>query len=625
MSLMSALQRGGGSLDWPTETKPSYEYTGAHGFKRRNTNDPYFSTGLPTPPGSKAMPGVTLGNGYAAVSSHTSQPVGDYPQNGVGSLQSSRGPTTRSQANSYRLVHGSNSTSISFSHQAADHTQPSDIAPHLQIPESVNKSKGSLAEFTAEITCLFWFETASTIQFAEDLPKDKPVDRGLLPDAVPTIGFRKWVTTIISTTQVGKNVVLLALMFIYRLKKFNPAVSGKRGSEYRLLTIALMLGNKFLDDNTYTNKTWAEVSGISVTEIHIMEVEFLSNMRYDLYASAAEWTEWKAKLGRFGAFYDKASQLPSADESKMTAPATPTSQSLSYKLPSPSSPRHAVSPFTLSPSTSSYPTLPHPLPSTVQLPSSPLRPQYGGGIPREERKRSLDLSTDLPPAKRPQYPTPMQIGSITNSGPHLPYPQAALRIPPVNNNAPEPQQSSVSLDIPRLDLSRVQSTASHTSTQLAPLSMPSSRAMASVYPSTTTGYSQPVTPISAIPQNVFQNPIPNLGEGPRLMSNHPSAHTSPSNGFHNVTPTLPGLSPSYFLTHRTSPYRPVRHVNTLLFPPPSATLQAPLKSIPYDQIHYQPLGKLPSERRTGPLPFMQADAWQRSNVSTPLTHPQYQF
>jgi hypothetical protein len=84
---------------------------------------------------------------------------------------------------------------------------------------------------------------------------------------------------------VAQNVVLLALLFIHRLKKLNPAVRGKPGSEYRLLTVALMLGNKFLDDNTYTNKTWAEVSGINVNEVHIMEVEFLSNMKYSLFTT----------------------------------------------------------------------------------------------------------------------------------------------------------------------------------------------------------------------------------------------------------------------------------------------------------------------------------------------------
>lgn len=66
----------------------------------------------------------------------------------------------------------------------------------------------------------------------------------LAADAIPTTGFRKWVTTILATTQVAQNVILLALLFIYRLKQINPAVKGKPGSEYRLLTVALMLGNK---------------------------------------------------------------------------------------------------------------------------------------------------------------------------------------------------------------------------------------------------------------------------------------------------------------------------------------------------------------------------------------------
>ena len=66
----------------------------------------------------------------------------------------------------------------------------------------------------------------------------------LVSEALPSMGFRKWVTTILSTTQVTQNVILLALLLIYRLKKLNPTVKGKPGSEFRLLTVALMLGNK---------------------------------------------------------------------------------------------------------------------------------------------------------------------------------------------------------------------------------------------------------------------------------------------------------------------------------------------------------------------------------------------
>ena len=52
------------------------------------------------------------------------------------------------------------------------------------------------------------------------------------------------------------------------------------------------------------------MSGINVQEIHIMEVEFLSNMRYSLYVSEREWEDWHQKLGRFWAFWDRASKMP---------------------------------------------------------------------------------------------------------------------------------------------------------------------------------------------------------------------------------------------------------------------------------------------------------------------------
>ena len=76
----------------------------------------------------------------------------------------------------------------------------------------------------------------------------------LCKDAIPSTGFRKWVTTILSMTQVSRNVILLALMFIYRLKKHNPSVKGKVGSEFRLLTVALMLGNKCKRDAILTEQ-----------------------------------------------------------------------------------------------------------------------------------------------------------------------------------------------------------------------------------------------------------------------------------------------------------------------------------------------------------------------------------
>lgn len=560
----------------------------------------YLSGGLPTPPATADMSTASLSNGilhHRQPHQYLTEQRQTLPQTKDSRPQAYITNTTNSQAPSYYDRRPVNN--YGYAHVSSNSTtrQDQQIATHLQIPESVNNSKGSLGEFAAQMTCLFWFETSKTLRYAESLLSATSPDRSLNPDAVPSIGFTKWVTTILSTTQVGKNVVLLALMFIYRLKQVNPDVSGKKGSEFRLLTIALMLGNKFLDDNTYTNKTWAEVSGISVNEIHIMEVEFLSNMRYNLYASETQWQEWKNKLGRLSSFYERALRYNS---SAATSPTTPIFQTSTHKLPSPQS-HHKHQ-------TGHYTSLPNPMQSVPHLPRSPVRRAVPAEFPYD-RKRSLDTSLDLPPAKRihslsttmtssPAALTPTSVMTPDSAGTAVSY-EPPLRLPQLAvPTLPHPIQRNDSLN---------------------GLGMPSTRAMSSVYPSTAS-LPHPATTASTYPPSIHTLPLPapvTMSTTSGTLGRNGSAHTSPTNIYGNSAMPLPGLSPSYFLMNRSSPYRPVRNVNTLLFPPPSAAMQPSARPIDYQQMHYQPLSKNYNQQpRPGPMPCLQPDAWQ-GQVSTP--------
>ncbi|KAK4964895.1 hypothetical protein LTR66_012209 [Elasticomyces elasticus] len=488
-------------------------------------------------------------------------------------------------------------------------SQHSAIAASLQIPRSINNSQGSLSELAAQITCLFWFESYPTLQLAED-PRSPLLHTPLVSDALPTTGFRKWVTTILSTTQVAQNVILLALLFIYRLKKLNPNVRGKPGSEYRLLTVALMLGNKFLDDNTYTNKTWAEVSGISVAEVHIMEVEFLSNMRYSLFTSAAEWTRWHAQLARFASFFDRASRPLPPPLAVLPLSLTPPLH-LSPALPSPPASTQASPPYpaSQSPSHVAFPAF-----GTFQQ-HTPITPSPLGQLPELEpkhaRKRSNEDYTQEPPAKRvAQHMNYASHGFVTNDG------------------LVRPMQSAPRLTLPSLSIPPSQTFYTPTSQtsmpmQLPPLNVPP-RSISMVYPSAASYAQQSALP--AVPA-----PVSQLHS--QMHSNVPSRQQSPYPGSAAGSPTsaiLPyssmqlhpssQLSPSYFLAQRNSPYRPVRGVSTLLVPPPSASVQEAPQNVNLDQMHYQPLGRPANERRTGPLPYVTQDQWYgpQSATSTPI-------
>ncbi|KAG0743069.1 hypothetical protein G6F26_005197 [Rhizopus arrhizus] len=107
-----------------------------------------------------------------------------------------------------------------------------------------------------------------------------------------SITFNLFCQNILKTTQISSSCILIALFYIYRLRFAYPTIQGSTGSEVRLFTTALILANKFLDDNTFTNKSWSQVSGVPVHELNIMEMEFLSALQYRTYVHHLQFYSW---------------------------------------------------------------------------------------------------------------------------------------------------------------------------------------------------------------------------------------------------------------------------------------------------------------------------------------------
>ncbi|KAL9560035.1 hypothetical protein MBANPS3_000150 [Mucor bainieri] len=108
--------------------------------------------------------------------------------------------------------------------------------------------------------------------------------------------FKKFCYQVLTATQLQESAVYLSLKYIAILLQSNPSIEGAEGSEYRLFIVALMLANKFLDDNTFTNKTWSDVSGMKVHDLNIMEAEFLEALDYNLFVREYDYTVWKHLL-----------------------------------------------------------------------------------------------------------------------------------------------------------------------------------------------------------------------------------------------------------------------------------------------------------------------------------------
>ncbi|TLS30788.1 hypothetical protein PpBr36_03300 [Pyricularia pennisetigena] len=529
----------------------------------------------------------------------------------------------------------------------------------LEIPMCISTRGGSLSVLAAQMTTFFWFEPCPVHHLAEKLVSSSPSEPvpSLNALAIPTPEFKSWVHSVLSTTQVTQNVILLALLFIHRLKTTVPDVRGARGSEYRLLTVALMLGNKFLDDNTYTNKTWAEVSGITVKDIHVMEVEFLSNMRYSLLVSKAQWEQWLVKLSKFWEYCERATRPVL---SPITIP-SPTRSVANASIRSPTG--HLV----LTPTLHSTPTTRSPYDVTYaannQWPAQAM-PQTCPAVSGQPDTRNgfnkrpyADEDPTEPPSKRvamhPQS-IPAQPANMYSQARQRPAGSLEpLRLPVPNltvNTTPNAAQAAYN------------SVVSHVPIQQSALSLPPMvpgvRAMATVYPSTTTAsnfagnvatssvptsVSTPLTtsaPGGFPPMTNYATPTKRHSPGSltpaaaAALGNSSPLSESFAHGQHGVRTPI-SQSPSVYLQHRSSPYRPVRHVNTLLCPPPSSSLHEYHLSGPNPamvapaQMHYQPLGRR-HEYHTGIVPEFTLSAQQqqaqahyaRQEVPMPPTYRQ---
>ena len=101
--------------------------------------------------------------------------------------------------------------------------------------------------------------------------------------SAPTQQFRKYVSQILASTRLPSSTIMLGLFYLQERMKFEKGDLTSSGNLMRMLTVCLLLGSKFLDDNTFQNRSWAEVSNISVSELNSMELKWLIDFNWEIH------------------------------------------------------------------------------------------------------------------------------------------------------------------------------------------------------------------------------------------------------------------------------------------------------------------------------------------------------
>jgi len=146
---------------------------------------------------------------------------------------------------------------------------PSPTAHSKSVPVIV------ISEFATRVINHIWFPSTTTLTppipistISPTTPTFKHLSQSSPFHRTPSFEASvKFISQIIVTTSASLQVIYVALYYIAQLKLVNSRAIPACGMERRCFLIALMLANKYLDDERYTNMTVSHHKSLSSYQI----------------------------------------------------------------------------------------------------------------------------------------------------------------------------------------------------------------------------------------------------------------------------------------------------------------------------------------------------------------------
>lgn len=140
---------------------------------------------------------------------------------------------------------------------------------------------------------------------------DIDIIRSVNPNSLVPLALRKFVLQVLSSTRLPSTTILLGLYYLAtRMTMLSAGGKYKSGSGqvHRMLITSLLLGSKFLDDNTFQNRSWSDVSNIPISELNLLETEWLLAVKWDMHISLNDphgfilwlghWDKWRFRRNK---------------------------------------------------------------------------------------------------------------------------------------------------------------------------------------------------------------------------------------------------------------------------------------------------------------------------------------
>lgn len=115
--------------------------------------------------------------------------------------------------------------------------------------------------------------------------------------SVCTLSPSEYLSRMMRYGRCSPSCAVVGLMYLQTLKKTVPSACITSHNLQRLLLVAVMLANKFLDDLYFSNKHWAKIGGISLQEINGLELTILRLLDWKMHVSRESYYLYLDELG----------------------------------------------------------------------------------------------------------------------------------------------------------------------------------------------------------------------------------------------------------------------------------------------------------------------------------------
>ena len=93
-----------------------------------------------------------------------------------------------------------------------------------------------------------------------------------------------------------RSVFIVALILLDRLLIKKPEITITPNTVHKLFLCSLLTASKFTTDLYYNNLTWANIGGIRLEELNVLELEYLFALGFSIVVTKEEFNRYDEEL-----------------------------------------------------------------------------------------------------------------------------------------------------------------------------------------------------------------------------------------------------------------------------------------------------------------------------------------